>query len=542
MESLLIVTMSIIVSDISYHYLNKEALFESISFSVAKGSKVSLIGNNGVGKSTLLKLLAGELTPSAGNIKLSSLPYYIPQQINIKEQTIAEALGVSEKITALNAIYDGSSEQVHYDALNDDWDIENKCHLALKHWGLEKTVLNSSISLLSGGEKTKILLAGLVLHKPDIILLDEPTNHLDLFTRKRLYEYILNTRATVVVVSHDVSLLNLLDTTYELSPKGIRLYGGNYDFYKGQKDVEDYALEQQIEAGQTALRVARKKAQEVRERQDKRASQGERSKQKGGVARIVMNARGNLAENSSAKLREKHSGIVDDSRQRLSALRERQLQDTKLKIDFEDTKLHNGKVLIASKGLNFGYDKDKLLWQFPIDMEIRSGERLHIRGKNGSGKTTFIKLLLGELSPTQGEIIKSNFSYIYLDQEYEQVNQSLTVLELAEQRNENNLADHEIKLRLNRALFPQETWDKSCQALSGGERMRLYLCCLMISNHIPDIFILDEPTNNLDLSSLSILTNTIKNYQGTVLIISHDAHFVNEIGVTNKIELINYRE
>lgn len=177
------------------------------------------------------------------------------------------------------------------------------------------------------------------------------------------------------------------------------------------------------------------------------------------------------------------------------------------------------------------------MWQSPIDIEIRSGERIHITGNNGSGKTTFIKLLLGELSSTQGEVTKSDFSYVYLDQEYEQVNQDLTILELAERYNENNLADHEIKLRLNRALFPQETWDKSCQTLSGGERMRLYLCCLMISNHIPDIFVLDEPTNNIDLSSLSILTNTIKNYKGAILIISHDEYFINEIGVTRKIEL-----
>jgi ATPase subunit of ABC transporter with duplicated ATPase domains len=529
--------MSIIISDVSYHYFNQHTLFESASFSVSKGGKVSLIGNNGVGKSTLLKLLAGELMASSGNIRTESSPYYVPQQISIKEQTIAEALGVSEKLNALNAIYGGASEQVYYDTLNDDWDVETRCYQALEYWGLQNITLDSSISLLSGGEKTKVLLAGLTLHKPDIVLLDEPTNHLDLSARKKLYEYISNTKATIIVVSHDVSLLNLLDTTYELSPKGIRLYGGNYDFYREQKEIEDRALEQQIDAEQTALRVARKKAQEVRERQDRRASQGERSKQKGGVARIIMNARGNLAENSSAKLKEKHTGIIVDTPQRLYALRERQQNSAELKVDFEDAKLHDGKVLITAKELNFGYDKDKPLWQSPIDIEIRSGERIHITGNNGSGKTTFIKLLLGEFSPTQGEVTKNNFSYVYLDQEYEQVNQALTILELAERYNENNLADYEIKLRLNRALFPQETWDKSCQTLSGGERMRLYLCCLMISNHIPDIFVLDEPTNNLDLSSLSILTNTIKNYKGTILIISHDEYFINEIGVTNSIQL-----
>lgn len=529
--------MSIIVSDVSYHYFNQQTLFESVCFSVSKGEKVSLIGNNGVGKSTLLKLLAGEIIPSSGNIRTKTKLYYVPQQINIAEQTIAKALGASEKLNAIDAIYAGASDQVYFDIVNDDWEIEARCYSALKLWGLQDIALDSSISLLSGGEKTKVLLAGLALHKPDIVLLDEPTNHLDLLTRKKLYNYITSTKAAFVVVSHDISLLNLLDTTYELSPKGIKLYGGNYDFYREQKTIEERALEQKIDAEQTALRFARKKAQEVRERQDRRTSQGERNKHHGSIARIVMNARGSLAENSSAKLKEKHSGIIEDTKRRLSALHEQKQNNTELKVDFENTKLHDGKVLITANNLNFGYDKDKLLWASPIDIEIRSGERIHILGNNGSGKTTFIKLLLGELPPISGEVVKSNFSYVYLDQEYKQVNQAMTILELAELYNENNLADHEIILRLNRALFPQATWDKSCLTLSGGERMRLYLCCLMIFNHMPDIFILDEPTNNLDISSLSILTSTIKNYRGTILVISHDEYFINEVGITKTLEL-----
>lgn len=528
--------MSIIVSDISYHYFNQHTLFESVSFSVSHGEKISIIGNNGVGKSTLLKLLSGHLKQTTGNIKTSSLPYYIPQQVNFNNQTIAEAIGVSEKINALNAIYEGTSEQMYYDTLNDDWDIENRSQQALHYWNLDKLSLNSSTSQLSGGEKTRVLLAGLNLHSPSIVLLDEPTNHLDLSARKKLYEYVTNTKATVMVVSHDIRLLNLLNSTFELSSKGIRLYGGNFDFYKEQKEIEDRALEQHIDAEQTTLRIARKKAQEVRERQDRRTAQGKRNSKKGGVPRIILNNRASLAENSSTKLQDKHSSIINDTQQRLSTLRQKQIRNSELKIDFEDAKLHEGKTLITSEGLNFGYTNDNLLWESNFDIDIRSGERIHITGNNGSGKTTLIKLMIGELYPTKGEIKSSDFTYVYLDQEYEQVNKPLTILEQAEQHNLNNLPDHEVKLRLNRFLFPQDTWDKSCQALSGGERMRLYLCCLMISNQFPDIFILDEPTNNLDISSLTILANTIKNYKGTVLIISHDEYFIDEIGVTSEIK------
>ncbi|MDR0658131.1 MAG: ATP-binding cassette domain-containing protein [Mediterranea sp.] len=529
--------MSIVISDVSYHYSYQQALLEHISFSVSSNGKVSIIGNNGTGKSTLLRLLAGELMPSSGAIQCSSQPYYIPQQIGITGQSISEALGIDEKINALHAINNGSGDYVYYDLLEDDWDIESRCRSALDFWGLVDIGLASPIDSLSGGEKSKIFLAGLLIHKPDIILLDEPTNHLDHTSRGKLYDYIVNCKATIVVVSHDITLLNLLNTTYELTEKGIRVYGGNYFFYKEQKEIEEQALAHLINSEEASLRLARKNAQKVRERQDRRTSQGERNKQKGGVARIVINARGNLAENSSAKLKEKHIAIIDGSQQKLTDLRQKQQVNSELKIDFKNTQLHKGKLLVEAVNVNFEYADTKLIWETPLNIEVRSGERIHITGNNGAGKTTLIKLLTGKLHPAKGTIKSADFSYIYLDQQYSEVDKDVTVLELAHEYNFNNLQEHEIRLRLNRALFPQKTWDKNCQTLSGGESMRLYLCCLMISNHIPDMFILDEPTNNLDISSLSIITNTIKNYQGTILVISHDKYFVDEIGITKSIEV-----
>ncbi|MCD8182808.1 MAG: ATP-binding cassette domain-containing protein [Bacteroides sp.] len=213
-----------------------------------------------------------------------------------------------------------------------------------------------------------------------------------------------------------------------------------------------------------------------------------------------------------------------------------------MKLDFDNAQLHNGKMLVAVHGINFKYVEKEFLWQESLEVEIRSGERIHVRGDNDSGKTTFLRLLIGDLQPTVGQIIKSDFFFVYLDQEYGQVKTSKTILELAQQYNRRNLLDHEIKLRLHRVLFPKEMWDKPCRVLSGGERIRLYLCCLMISNHMPDLFILDEPTNNLDLLSLDILTSVIRDYQGTLLVISHDRRFVEEIGVTKTIELKKARE
>lgn len=577
--------MSIILSGASFHYANQQPLFESVNLSVATGRKVSVIGNNGTGKSTLLKLIAGELTPSSGSIRCASTPYYIPQQIGITGISVSQALNVSDKIEALHAIYEGSEKYEYYDILADDWDIESRCRTALDDWGLPKVELNTPIDSLSGGEKTKLFLAGMSIHRPAVILLDEPTNHLDYKSRRKLYEFISHSGGTVMVVSHEVTLLNLLEDTYELSPKGVKRYGGNYDFYKVQKEIEEQALNQQINAEETALRLARKKAKEVNERQEKRSRQGEKNKDQ--VPRIMKKTLKDSRENTEAKLKDKHAAIIEQNRQRLADLRQKQNVACELKLDFENTLLHNGKVLISAHRINFRYDTGALLlektfdignqneehshlkedndntaagnitsqseerihakedgvtaktflWKNPLDMEIRSGERIHLKGDNGSGKTTLLKLLIGELPPNTGEIIKADFSFVYLDQEYSKVKTSRTLLELAQTYNHRSLPDHELKLRLHRALFPKEMWDKPCHVLSGGERMRLYLCCLMISNQIPDVFILDEPTNNLDLLSLQILTSTIKNYRGTVLIVSHDQQFVEEIGITRVMEL-----
>ncbi len=222
-------------------------------------------------------------------------------------------------------------------------------------------------------------------------------------------------------------------------------------------------------------------------------------------------------------------------------LRSRQSRTADLRIDFDDARLHEGKLLVSATGVNFGYTADKMLWSAPLDLEIRSGERIRLTGDNGSGKTTLVRLLTGELTPTVGTIHRApGFSHLYLDQQYSAVCRDTTVLELAREHNLENLQDHEVKTRLNRALFPAAMWDKNSLTLSGGERMRLYLCCLMLSNHIPDMLILDEPTNNLDLSSLSVLTDVVQNYHGTLIVISHDSHFAGQIGITRNISLLLY--
>ena len=300
--------MHIVVCDLSYRYTNRQSLFEAIRFSVPPGGKAAIVGNNGTGKSTLLKLLAGELTPVSGSVACTARPCYVPQQPDLTGLSVAEALGAAEKIAALRAICAGSTDPVHYDTLGDDWEIEAKCRAALDGWGLHRVGPDTPADTLSGGERTKLLLAGASLRKPEILLLDEPTNHLDEEGRRQLCAFVRDTRATVVVVSHDITLLNLLETTYELSPLGLKRYGGNYDFYREQKRIERQALEQRIDAAQSALKQARRRAQEIRERQEKRAAQGERKKDQ--APRILRKGLKDSGERTASRLRNQHAEII----------------------------------------------------------------------------------------------------------------------------------------------------------------------------------------------------------------------------------------
>lgn len=273
------------------------------------------------------------------------------------------------------------------------------------------------------------------------------------------------------------------------------------------------------------------------ERQQKHDVRGEKQNQKKGVSRIAMGNLKSKAEVSTAKLKGIHVDKTETIQEELRKLRSSAPPPSTLKTDFNSSSLHKGKILVSAQKINFGYSDEKL-WKEPLDFEIRSGERLAIQGNNGSGKTTLLKLITGKLEPQEGLISRAdNLSYVYMDQEYSIIRNDRTILEQAEAFNRIPLPEHELKTILNRFLFPADVWDKPCKKLSGGEKMRLAFCCLMINNNTPDLFILDEPTNNLDIQNIEIITDTIKRYSGTVLVISHDKRFMEDIGINHSISL-----
>jgi len=529
--------MSISVQQLTYLHPDREILFQDITFSIGKKEKIGLIGNNGCGKSTLLHILSGQLSPASGEIICFSTPYYIPQHFGqYNKQSIAQALNIDFKLQALQSILAGNVTDQNLSSLSDDWEIEERAKSALSYWGLNNPDLFRGMNTLSGGEKTKVFLSGIMIHKPEIILMDEPTNHLDYTYRNKLYEFIESSGSTIIIVSHDRTLLNLLPGILELEKGNINYYAGNYSTYKEEKDLKLESLQNDLSEQEKALRKARKIARETIERKQKHESRGKKNNIKKGVGKMAMDTFQDQAEKSNSKLKDIHTEKLKNIADKASSIRN-ELSDIKLmQVDFNISTIHNGKILVSAKNINFAYNNMEPLWKENLNFIIRSGERVLIKGGNGSGKTTLLKMITGSLLPTAGEILPADFKYIYLDQDYSIVKDNLTVYEQAQSFN-SGLLESEIKTILNRFLFSKNDWDKSCSKLSGGEKMKLALCCLMLNANTPDMIILDEPVNNIDIKNIEILTATIKNYKGTVLLVSHDEYFVKEIRIDYQIEL-----
>src|SRR5262245_3350593 len=367
--------------------------------------KTAMVGANGSGKTTLLRVLTGEITPAAGRVRRAGSIAVLPQDFRpIQEQSVASALGVREKLDALGRLTAGRGSDADLTVLDDDWDIEERVAAELSRLGLSAIGLDRPLGSLSGGETTRVVLASLFLRRPDLLVLDEPTNNLDRESREALRAALAGWPRGLVVVSHDRALLRQMDRIVELTPKGPKSYGGNYDLYVAQRDAEAQAAEEQLAAAEKELRRARREAQAARERQDRRNSRGNREREKGGMPTILLNAMRQKSQQTTARLAATHDDRVAGAREALAEARERVEQSRELAFQLPPVGLPAGKFVLGLEGVFFRYPGSPrpLLDQFA--MRMIGPERVALAGPNGSGKTTLLKLIQGKLRPDAGTV------------------------------------------------------------------------------------------------------------------------------------------
>ena len=505
-----------------------QVIFNNVSFQINNNDKVGIIGVNGAGKSTLFNILLGNLTPDSGNITLDTkinlgyLPQVIMEDASSEDETVFDYLlegrpikKLKEELTNLYDIIANTQNEYelkkYYKKINrinelleyyDEYNAESILLKIISGMQIDDNLLDLKLKNISGGQKSKVAFAKLLYSNPEIMLLDEPTNHLDLDTKDYIINYLKNYHGIILVISHDVEFLNAVTkkTLYVDKMKhNVEIYNGNYEKYMKIKSERDLAKQRLYEK-----------------------QQREEEKLKGIIAKYI---RGN----------EKKANIAKDRIKKLEKLETQKIElEKKNKYTKFNMKINRPSYSIPIKcnNLTFGYNEENLLYE-NLNFDLTRGEKLLVVGENGIGKTTLLRLIMGYLTPIEGSIeITDKTDIAYYAQEHEILDNNKTILE-----NFANfgLADYEIRRMLGSFLFSGDDIFKKVEVLSPGERSRVALAKISLTG--ANTLLLDEPTNHLDPMTQLIISDTFKNYEGTMLVVSHNLDFVDNLNINRMLLL-----
>ncbi|KAA9393213.1 ABC-F family ATP-binding cassette domain-containing protein [Kocuria coralli] len=516
---------AVTLADLSFTWPDGSTAIRDLTAAFNAG-RTGLIGSNGSGKSTLLRLIAGDLTPVSGTVTVTGRVGYLPQHLTLRTgATVVELLGVDRTVAALHAIEAGDADPRHFDTLGDDWDVEARTLAALDRIGLPDIGLERPAGTLSGGETILAALAGLQLSGDEVVLLDEPTNNLDRHARQLLYEAITSWRGALVVVSHDVALLDLMDDTAELRYGSLAVFGGNYGAFQEHLAVEQAAAEQALHTAEQQLRTERRQRVEAQTKLARRQRYARTDFENKRKPKMIMNNRKQEAQVSAGKLRGQLDHKVDAAQEAVAEREKRLRRDPTITIALPDPRVPAGRRLAElrdGRGRAFTF---------------QGPERIALTGRNGIGKTRLLEALVPPAPADSTEPRNHGVEALaytdrigYLPQRLDHLDDEATILDTV-RRAAPSTPDGELRAGLARFLFRGDLIHRPVGDLSGGERFRVALATVLLADPPHQLIVLDEPTNNLDLHSMDELVAALSDYRGGLLVVSHDDVFLTRLGI-----------
>ena len=570
------------ITHLRYAHPSEPALFIDLS-AVFSAPLTGLIGDNGCGKSTLMRLILGELTPESGSVTAPNRMAHLPQDLGLKrEQTLAELCGISEILRALQAVDSGEYSPELYETIGDNWDVEERTLAALAAYGFTPATLvdrdnpeairalfTRDMRSFSGGEAVIAALASLMVSDPEFILLDEPTNNLDSVAKAQLFTALEALPCPALIISHDRDLLERVNVIAELHADRqglahLRLFEGNYSTYRQALDTEQQAAQRRVSEAKNQVRSAHREWVQAQEIISKNMSRVWKDDQPDTILALAKDA----SRQAAAKLRVLRVGKQEQAQEAYQNAQDQVRIQEKIYAELSQQPLPAGrKVLELSRVDSSQVSRETFTVQQPTKVDslhfspaeannesqqgtpaerpehlILSGpEHLRITGANGSGKTTLLEAIAhaGDadyLSPVQPAYrVDYCIEGAYIPQRIA-LDPELTLLQSVQRANP-GVSEQHLRDQLARLLFRRESVHHKTGELSGGERFRAAVAQVLLADPVPQLLMLDEPTNNLDISSVDWLVQALEAYTGALIVVSHDEDFCRRIRIDRTLAL-----